>query len=73
MYVIQSKNGKYDECWCECKEFDDWASCKSNCMWDASMCDCECNKACKINEYLDTKNCSCKKLLFGELVFACEV
>ena len=25
--------------------------------------DCECNKACKIDEYLDIKNCSCKKLL----------
>ena len=25
------------------------------------MCDFQCNKACKIDEYLDIKNCSCKK------------
>ena len=36
------------------------------------MCDCEYNKACKINEYLDIKNCSRKKRLFGKLVLACE-
>ena len=24
-------------------------------------CDCECNKAWKIDEYLDIKNCSCEK------------
>ena len=26
-----------------------------------SMCDCECSKASKIDEYLDMENCSCKK------------
>ena len=31
-----------------------------------------CNKACKIEQYLDIKNCSCKKHLFGKLVIACE-
>ena len=30
------------------------------------------NKACKIDEYLDNKNCSCKKRLFGKLVWTCE-
>ena len=33
---------------------------------------CGCNKACKIGEYLDIKNCSCKKRLFGKLVLVCE-
>ena len=45
-------------------------------MWNPSMCDCECNKACKIDEYLDIKNCSYKKVilfgLFGILILACE-
>ena len=36
------------------------------------MYNCECNKVCKIEEYLDTKNFSCKKHLFGKLVLACE-
>ena len=37
-----------------------------------STCDCEYNKACKIDEYLDIKNCSCKKRLIGELLLTCE-
>ena len=41
-------------------------------MWNLSTCDCECNKACKIYECFDTKNCSCEKRLFGKLVSACE-
>ena len=32
-----------------------------------------CDKACKIDKHLDTKNCSCEKWLFGyQLVLACE-
>ena len=30
-------------------------------MWNRSTCNCECNKACRIYEYLDTKNFSSKK------------
>ena len=29
-----------------------------------STSDCKCNKASKIDEYLDIKNCSCEKRLF---------
>ena len=31
-------------------------------MWNPSTCNCECNKACKINEYLVTR-----KHLFGSV------
>ena len=41
-------------------------------MWNPSTCDCECSKACIIDEYLDIKNCSCEKRIFGKLVLACE-
>ena len=41
-------------------------------MWNPSTCDCECNKACKIDEYLDIKNCSCEKCLIGKLLLECE-
>ena len=34
----------------------------------AGAYDCECDKACKIDEYLDIKNCSCEKRLIGTLV-----
>ena len=36
------------------------------------MCDCECNKTCKIDEYLDIKNFSCVKRLVGQSVLECE-
>ena len=39
-------------------------------MWNSGTCDCECYKACKIVEYLNIKNCLCKKN--GKLVLACE-
>ena len=35
-------------------------------MWNPSMCDCDCHKACKIDEYLDITKTLCKKRLFGE-------
>ena len=41
-------------------------------MWNPSACDWECNKACKIDEYLDVKNCSCEKRLIGKFVLECE-
>ena len=36
-------------------------------MWNSNTHDCECNKTCKIDEYLDIKNYSCKKCLIGKL------
>ena len=36
------------------------------------MCHCECNKACKIDGYLDIKNCLRKKRLIGKLLLSCE-
>ena len=41
-------------------------------MLNPSTCDCECNKACQIDEYLDIKKCLCKKCLFDKLVLTCE-
>ena len=37
-----------------------------------STSNCECNRVCKIDENLDTKNCSRKERLVGMLVLACE-
>ena len=63
----------HNKCWFECKELDDRGSCEKVCMWNTRTCNCECNKACKIDEYLDTKSCFCKKHLIDKLVLACEV
>ena len=40
-------------------------------MWNPGTCDYECNKMYKIEEYLDVKNCSCKRCLC-KLVLAFE-
>ena len=36
------------------------------------MCDCECNKICKNDEYVDMKNRSFVKYLVSKLVLECE-
>ena len=61
---------KKRNCQWECKELDDWGSCKNDYMWNPSMCDYECHKAWNIYEYLNTKNCSWAKNLICKLVLA---
>ena len=41
-------------------------------MWNLSTCDCDCNKACTIGEYLGPKSCLCKKRLISKLVLQFE-
>ena len=41
-------------------------------MQNPSTFDCECDKACKIDKYLDIQNSSCKKCPFCKLVITCE-
>ena len=55
----------HDECRCGCKEIDSF--CKFDYIWNPFACDCECDKAGGIGEYLDIKNCACKKRHFGKL------
>ena len=41
-------------------------------MWNPNTSVYECIKACKVDEYLNIKNCLYKKHLFGKLALACE-
>ena len=71
--VCNSKEKRnHDKCQCECKESDDWGSCKNYYIWNPTTYNCECNKACKTDEYLEIRNYSCKKRLIGKLVLECE-
>ena len=36
-----------------------------------SNCECECDKSCDVGEYLDCKNCKCRKSLADKLVEEC--
>ena len=53
---------------CECKELNDRGSCINDYILNSGTCDCECNEAYKIAEYLYIKNCLCEKSLFDKLV-----
>ena len=71
MYVIQSKNEIIMNVRVSVKEQMIGFLLNDN-MWNPSTCDCECTKACKIDEYLDIKNWSCAKRLIGKLVLEFE-
>ena len=62
----------HDKCRFECKKINDWGSCKNDFMLNPSTRDFACNKACKIIEYLDTKDFSCVKRLVCQSVLECE-
>ena len=42
--------------------------CDKGFIWNLSNHDCECDKLCDVGEYLDYKNCKCRKKLVDELV-----
>ena len=60
-----------DECKCECKELIDKGVCDKGSIWNPSNCECDCDKLCNIGEYLDYKNCQCRKKLVNKLVEEC--
>ena len=37
-------------------------------IWNPSNCECECDKNCDFNEYLDYENCKCRKKLIDKLI-----
>ena len=40
--------------------------CDNGLIWNPSNCECECDEACDVGEYLDYENCKCKKKLVDE-------
>ena len=61
-----------NECQREYKEIDNLDFCKNDYMWNPSTYDCDFNKACKTDEYLYIKYCSCEKCLISKQVIECE-
>ena len=49
------------QCWNKNKDVCDIGVCDKDFIWKPSNCECECNKSCDFSEYLDYKNCKCKK------------
>ena len=57
-----------DKCRCECKELIDKGVRDKWFVWNPSNCECERYKSSDFSEYLDYKNCKCKKRLVDKLV-----
>ena len=53
------------------KELTDKRMCNKVFIWNPSHCECECDKSCNIGEYLDYKNCKCRKRIIDKLVVEC--
>ena len=61
-----------DKCRCECREdLIDEETWYKGFIWNPSNCECECDKSCGIGEYLDYKNCVCRKSIIDKLVGEC--
>ena len=56
-----------DKCRCDFKELIDKGVCDKGSIWNPSNCECECD----VGEYLDYKNCKCRKKLVDKLVEEC--
>ena len=56
---------------CECKELIEKGVYDGGYIWNSSNCECECDKSCDAGEYLDYKNCKCRKKLVDKLVEQC--
>ena len=64
-----------NKCRCECKELIDKGIFDKGYAWNPSNIECKCNcdyeKPCDFSEYLDYKNCECKKRLVNKLIDEC--
>ena len=45
--------------------------CNKGFFWNPCNCECECDKSCYVGEYLDYKNCKCRKRITDKLVEEC--
>ena len=45
--------------------------CNKRFIWNPSNCECECDKACGVPEYLDYENCKYRKILVAPLIEEC--
>ena len=60
-----------DKCRCECKELIDKGICDKGFNCNPSNCEFECDKSCDVGEYLDCKDCTCRKRLVYNLAEQC--
>ena len=60
-----------EKCRCECRELIDKGRCDTVFIWNPNGCDCQYDKSRDVEQYLDYKNCKCRKKIVDELVEKC--
>ena len=61
-----------DKCRCECKEdLINKLVCDKGYMLNPSTCSCECDRYCETGQYLDYKNCVCRKKIIDDFLEQC--
>ena len=60
-----------DKCRYESKELINKGICDKGFNWNPNNCECKCGRSCDVGEYLDYKNCKCRKRLVDKLVEEC--
>ena len=61
-----------NKCRCECEEdLVSKLACDKGYMWNSSSCSCECDRYCETGQYLDYKNCVCRKKIIDDLIEQC--
>ena len=61
----------HDKCQYECNKLIDKGVWDVGFICNPSNCECECDKSCHVREYVDYKNCKCRKNLANKLVQEC--
>ena len=59
---------------CRCERKEDLTNklvCYKEYIWNPSTFSCECDKVCDVGQYLDYKNCICRKSIVDKLVEEC--
>ena len=70
--VCNNKQRWNDDKWrCELKELIDKGIWDKAFIWNPSNCECKCYKSCDFSEYLNYKNCKCKKRIADKLAEEC--
>ena len=61
-----------NNCRCECKEdLINKLVCDKGYMWNPSTCSCKYDRYCEAGQYLDYKNCVCRKKIIDDLIQQC--
>ena len=50
------------KCQCEYNELIDKSVCDKGYIWNPSNCECECDRSCDTGDYLEYRNCKCRKV-----------